>query len=150
MPARNGCDSARELAPRPVDDGADEEDETGVIQTTFSRVAIVNRGESAMRLIHAVRELNAQYGLGLTTIALHTEGERSAMFAREADEAYNLGPASARPSLSRPDAPALAGARGSRRRRPRSARSHRGSRTAASDRRVQGGSPRQPFACERR
>ena len=28
----------------------------------FSRVAIVNRGEAAMRLIHAVRELNAEGG----------------------------------------------------------------------------------------
>ena len=26
----------------------------------FSRIAIVNRGEAAMRLIHAVRELNAE------------------------------------------------------------------------------------------
>ena len=28
----------------------------------FSRIAIVNRGEAAMRLIHAVRDLNAQAG----------------------------------------------------------------------------------------
>ena len=28
----------------------------------FTRVAIVNRGEAAMRLIHAVRDLNAQGG----------------------------------------------------------------------------------------
>jgi biotin carboxylase len=62
-------------------------------------VAIVNRGEAAMRLIHAVRELNARGGHDLRTIALHTDGERSAMFVREADEAYAIGPASARPYL---------------------------------------------------
>lgn len=65
------------------------------------RIAIVNRGESAMRLIHAVRDLNAEHPSAdqITTIALYTDGERSAMFAREADEAYPLGPASARPYL---------------------------------------------------
>ena len=66
----------------------------------FSRVAIVNRGEAAMRLIHAVRDLNAQGGRApIRTIALHTDEERTAMFAREADEACSLGPASARPYI---------------------------------------------------
>ncbi|WP_328993171.1 ATP-grasp domain-containing protein [Kribbella sp. NBC_01245] len=68
----------------------------------FSRIAIVNRGEAAMRLIHAVRDLNAQAGPGghrIETIALHTEGERRAMFVREADHAYDLGPAVNRPYL---------------------------------------------------
>ena len=63
------------------------------------RLAIVNRGEAAMRLIHAVRELNALPGHAISTIALHTDGERAAMFVRESDLAYNLGPASARPYL---------------------------------------------------
>src|SRR4029079_225936 len=68
----------------------------------FSRIAIVNRGEAAMRLIHAVRDLNAQArdtGHRIETIALHTEGEKRAMFVREADHAYNLGPAASRPYL---------------------------------------------------
>jgi acetyl/propionyl-CoA carboxylase alpha subunit/acetyl-CoA carboxylase carboxyltransferase component len=65
----------------------------------FSRVAIVNRGEAAMRLIHAVRELNAEGGPQLETVALHTDGESGAKFVREADTAYPLGPASARPYL---------------------------------------------------
>jgi acetyl/propionyl-CoA carboxylase alpha subunit/acetyl-CoA carboxylase carboxyltransferase component len=65
----------------------------------FSRVAIINRGESAMRLIHAVRELNAAGGHQLQTVALYTEGESSAKFVREADLGYCLGPASARPYL---------------------------------------------------
>ncbi len=63
------------------------------------RIAIVNRGEAAMRLIHAVRELNGREGHAIRTVALHTDGERHAMFVREADSAYNLGPASARPYL---------------------------------------------------
>ncbi|MDJ0919196.1 MAG: carboxyl transferase domain-containing protein [Woeseiaceae bacterium] len=59
----------------------------------FKRIAIVNRGEAAMRLIHAVREYNIEHDAGLTTIALYTDPERRAMFVREADEAYCLGPA---------------------------------------------------------
>ncbi len=65
----------------------------------FSRIAIINRGEAAMRLIHAVRELNAEGGEQIETVALYTEGERTAMFVREADLGYPLGPASARPYL---------------------------------------------------
>ncbi|HEX3960520.1 MAG TPA: biotin carboxylase N-terminal domain-containing protein, partial [Trebonia sp.] len=70
----------------------------------FTRIAVVNRGEAARRLIHAVRELNAERlpaegGALLQTIALHTEAERHAPFVREADLAYCLGPASARPYL---------------------------------------------------
>src|SRR4051794_4426151 len=53
-----------------------------------------------MRLIHAVRDLNAQGGgAPIRTIALYTDEERTAMFAREADDAYALGPASARPYI---------------------------------------------------
>src|SRR6478735_1108232 len=52
-----------------------------------------------MRLIHAVREVNAAGDGPLETVALHTTGEANAMFVREADLAYDLGPASARPYL---------------------------------------------------
>ncbi|MFB9305906.1 ATP-binding protein [Kibdelosporangium philippinense] len=65
----------------------------------FSRVAIVNRGEAAMRLIHAVRDLAAETATQIETIALHTDVDRTATFVREADVAYDLGPASARPYL---------------------------------------------------
>jgi hypothetical protein len=57
----------------------------------FTRVAIVNRGEAAVRLIRAVRELNLEHDGGMQTIALHTEAERRAMFVREADEAVTIG-----------------------------------------------------------
>ena len=59
----------------------------------FQRVAIVNRGEAAMRFIHAAREFNQEHGTSLRTIALFTEPDRHAMFVREADEAVCLGPA---------------------------------------------------------
>ncbi|MCK6553794.1 ATP-grasp domain-containing protein [Candidatus Binatia bacterium] len=63
----------------------------------FQRVAIVNRGEAAMRLIHAVRELNRELerrqAQPLRTIALYTEPEQRAMFVRKADESYCIGPA---------------------------------------------------------
>jgi acetyl/propionyl-CoA carboxylase alpha subunit len=65
----------------------------------FSRIAIVNRGEAAMRLIHAVRDLVAETGTPIETVALHTDVDRTATFVREADIAYDLGPASARPYL---------------------------------------------------
>jgi len=65
----------------------------------FSRIAIVNRGEAAMRLIHAVHDLNAETGRKIETVALYTDAERRAKFVREADLAYGLGPASARPYL---------------------------------------------------
>ncbi|AGZ45109.1 biotin carboxylase N-terminal domain-containing protein [Actinoplanes friuliensis] len=65
----------------------------------FSRVAIVNRGEAAMRLIHAVRDLAAETGTRIETVALYTDADRTATFVREADIAYPLGPASARPYL---------------------------------------------------
>jgi acetyl/propionyl-CoA carboxylase alpha subunit/acetyl-CoA carboxylase carboxyltransferase component len=65
----------------------------------FSRIAIVNRGEAAMRLIHAVRELSAETGAAIEIVALHTDVDRSATFVREADIAYDLGPAASRPYL---------------------------------------------------
>jgi acetyl/propionyl-CoA carboxylase alpha subunit/acetyl-CoA carboxylase carboxyltransferase component len=60
---------------------------------SFQCIAIVNRGEAAMRLIHAVREFNCENGLDLKTVALFTEPDRQAMFVREADRAVSLGAA---------------------------------------------------------
>ncbi len=59
----------------------------------LTRLAIVNRGEPAMRAIHAVRERNAEGHKPITAIALFTEPEHHAMFVREADEAVLVGPA---------------------------------------------------------
>jgi acetyl/propionyl-CoA carboxylase alpha subunit/acetyl-CoA carboxylase carboxyltransferase component len=56
----------------------------------FTRIAVVNRGEPAVRLIRAVRELNEEHGYGIKVIALHTEAEKRTLFVRSADEAVCL------------------------------------------------------------
>ena len=61
------------------------------MEHAFHRLAIVNRGEPAMRAIRAVRELNEDAAAPIAVIALYTESERQAMFVREADESYCLG-----------------------------------------------------------
>ena len=63
--------------------------------TSITRLAIVNRGEAAMRAIHAVRELNDSREEPIRVIALYSESERHALFVRQADERYCIGPASA-------------------------------------------------------
>jgi len=59
----------------------------------FSRIAIVNRGEAAMRAIHAIRELALELPADVRSIALYTDPDEQAMFVREADERYGLGAA---------------------------------------------------------
>ncbi|HSN84172.1 MAG TPA: carboxyl transferase domain-containing protein [Polyangiales bacterium] len=59
----------------------------------FKRIAILNRGEAAMRFIIAAREYGREHGDPLHTISLHTDPDRRAMFVREADQAYSLGSA---------------------------------------------------------
>ena len=59
----------------------------------FQRIAIINRGEPAMRFIHAAREFSQEHGVPLRTIALFTQPDRHAMFVREADEAVSIGSA---------------------------------------------------------
>ena len=61
---------------------------------SFTRIAIVNRGEPAVRFLNAAREYAAERDLPITTIALYTDVDRHAWFVRDADEAYRLGPAS--------------------------------------------------------
>src|SRR5215212_9146984 len=63
------------------------------VQRPFTRLAIVNRGEAAMRAINAVRELNEERAEAIRAIAFHTEPERHALFVRRADERHCLGPA---------------------------------------------------------
>src|SRR3984957_3636529 len=57
----------------------------------FGRIAIVNRGEPAMRLINAVREWNGEGRPALRAIAVYTAADRQATFVREADEAVLIG-----------------------------------------------------------
>jgi acetyl/propionyl-CoA carboxylase alpha subunit/acetyl-CoA carboxylase carboxyltransferase component len=61
--------------------------------TQFKRIAVINRGESAMRLIRAVKELNGADDTGLRSIALYTDPDARSLFVREADEAWSLGSA---------------------------------------------------------
>jgi acetyl/propionyl-CoA carboxylase alpha subunit/acetyl-CoA carboxylase carboxyltransferase component len=65
------------------------------MQREFSRIAIVNRGEPAMRLINAVQELNQanKNDKRLETIVFFTEPDQKALFVREADESISLGKA---------------------------------------------------------
>src|ERR1700691_6323312 len=59
----------------------------------YQRIAVVNRGEPAMRLINAVREWNAEGRAPLRVIAVYTAADGRATFVREADEAVLIGPA---------------------------------------------------------
>jgi acetyl/propionyl-CoA carboxylase alpha subunit/acetyl-CoA carboxylase carboxyltransferase component len=60
---------------------------------TFKRIAIINRGEPAMRFIHAVRKYNRSHGTQLQTVIFYTAPDRHANFVREADDAFDLGEA---------------------------------------------------------
>ena len=51
----------------------------------FKKVLIANRGEIAIRIIRACKEL------GIRTIAIYSEEDKNALFRTKADEAYEIG-----------------------------------------------------------
>jgi acetyl-CoA carboxylase biotin carboxylase subunit len=63
----------------------------------FKRILIANRGEIALRVIRACREL------GIETVAVFSEGDRGAPYLELADEAICIGPAKASESYLRID-----------------------------------------------
>ncbi|OYW22217.1 MAG: hypothetical protein B7Z55_04880, partial [Planctomycetales bacterium 12-60-4] len=53
----------------------------------FQRILVANRGEIALRIIRACREL------GIETVAVFSEADRNADYLRMANDAYCIGPA---------------------------------------------------------
>jgi acetyl/propionyl-CoA carboxylase alpha subunit len=56
----------------------------------ITRLAVLNRGEAAMRCIRAIKTLRAAEGSQLQAIVLYTEVDRDAPFVRHADVALHL------------------------------------------------------------
>lgn len=59
----------------------------------MNKILIANRGEIAVRIIRACKEMN------IKTVAVYSEADKDAMHTRLADEAVCIGPAPARKKL---------------------------------------------------
>ncbi|GKS57613.1 acetyl-CoA carboxylase subunit alpha [Nitrospira sp.] len=68
----------------------------------FQKILVANRGEIAMRIIRACRELN------IRTVAIYAEVDSSPIYVKKADEAYLVGPGPVKGFLDGPQIVALA------------------------------------------
>ncbi len=55
----------------------------------INKILVANRGEIAIRIMRACRELN------IKSVAVYSDADKNALFAKYADEAYHIGPAQA-------------------------------------------------------
>ena len=62
----------------------------------FKKILVANRGEIAMRIIRACRELN------IATAAIYSEADSTGIYVKKADEAYQVGPGPVKGFLDKP------------------------------------------------
>ena len=63
----------------------------------ISKILIANRGEIAIRIMRTCREM------GISTVAVFSDADRTSLHVRYADEAYHIGPSSSSESYLNAD-----------------------------------------------
>ena len=64
----------------------------------LNKVLIANRGEIAIRIMRACKEL------GISTVAIYSDADKNALFVKYADEKFNIGPGPASQSYLKKEA----------------------------------------------